>query len=96
MSLRDQAGKEKYIEVCGISEIAVAHHQVDLSNVAKKREVLERDIQRPEARIELLIGSDYCTPMPQVIKAVDNIKLMSNEFRFCIRGRVEDQGDERR
>ena len=96
MCLRDQARKEKVIEVCGISEITVAHHQVDLSSVAKKLEVLERDIQRPEGRIELLIGSDYCTLMPQVIKTVDNVQLMSNEFGFCIRGRVEDQGDERR
>ena len=80
LSLRDRSGKEKCIEVCGISEITIAHQQVDLSEIAKKFEIQEEDIQRPEGRIELLIGSDYCTLMPQVIKTVDNVQLMSNEF----------------
>lgn len=95
ISLRDQVGKQKVIEVCGISEITTAHHKVDLSELAKKFEVQERDIQRPEGRIELLIGSDCCTVMPKVIKTVDNVQLMSNEFGLCIRGRVDDKEDEK-
>lgn len=96
ISLRDRVGKENFIEVCGISEITVAHHQVELSEIAKKFEVQEKDIQRPQGRIELLIGSDYCTLMPQVIKTIDNVQLMSNEFGFCIRGRLDDTGGGKR
>ena len=77
LSLRDRSRKEKCIEVC---EITIAHQQVDLSEIANKFEIREKDIQRPEGRIELLIGSDYCALMPQVIKTVDNVQLMSNEF----------------
>ncbi|XP_068225322.1 uncharacterized protein [Palaemon carinicauda] len=96
VSLRDQAGIEKLIEVCGVSEITAVHHRMDLGEIARRLEVQEKYLQRPEGRIELLIGSDYCTLLPQVIKTVDNIQLLSNDFGLCIRGRLEQKEGEKK
>ncbi|XP_068214422.1 uncharacterized protein [Palaemon carinicauda] len=96
VSLKDQAGIEKLIEVCGVSEITAVHHHMDLGEIARKLGVQEKHLQRPEGRIELLIGSDYCTLLPQVIKTVDNIQLLSNDFGLCIRGRFDEKEGEKK
>ena len=37
-------------------------------------------------KLEFLVGSDWCTLMPQVQQSVGRLQLMKNMFGFCVRG----------
>ena len=43
-------------------------------------------LTRPHGQVDLLIGLDYCTLLPKVIKSVGNLQLMKNIFGYYIRG----------
>lgn len=63
--LRDKSGRERIIDLCGISEVTAMPCEVDLTIVAQMFGVQGKEIQRPKGRIKLLIGSDYCTLLPR-------------------------------
>ena len=89
--LRDKFGKERVIDACGITEITAAASEINLDPFAHMFGVPKWQLKRPIGRIELLIGSDYCVLLPQMIKTVCNVQLMANDFGFCIRGNLDEE-----
>ena len=80
----DKFGKEGVIDACGITEITAVSSEVDVIKFAHMFGLQEWQLKRPSGRIELLIGSDYCTLLPQVVKTIRNVQLMANNFGFCL------------
>ena len=75
------------IEACGIDEISSNVNKTDLSEIAKLFGVHTWQIARPESKIELMIGSDYCDLLPTVVKTNGNLQLLQGNFGLCVRGR---------
>ena len=44
------------------------------------------DLFRPHGLVDLLLGVDYCTLLPQVVKTVGNLQLLNNNFGYTFRG----------
>ena len=85
--LTDMDGKLWETEVgCAKEEICSLVKKVKLSETIKTLEVESLDIKRPEGKLELLIGLDYATLLPQVVKSVENLQLCRNVFGYCTRG----------
>ena len=86
LTLFDLYGTEWYLNVIGLDQITTDHSYVNIREIAKHLEVNESDISRPKGRVDLLIGVDYCSLLPQVVKTKDNLQLLQNSFGFCVRG----------
>lgn len=85
--LLDEHGQEWMIEACGIEEISSNVSKTDMSEIAKLFGVHTWQIARPEGKIELLIGSDYCSLLPKVVRSNGNLQLLQGNFGLCVRGR---------
>ncbi|XP_068203689.1 uncharacterized protein [Palaemon carinicauda] len=87
IKVTDLEGKHWYITAYGIEEITSEACKVDLTNIVLLFDDIRlSDVERPFGEIELLVGSDWCTLMPQVKQSVGNLQLMQNMFGYCIRG----------
>ena len=86
MTLVDYHGYKWPINVCGIDSITTDSVGVDIKKIADILEVDCNTIQRPKGRIDLLIGLDYCSMLPNVVKSKGNLQLLHNSFGFCVRG----------
>ncbi|XP_068229330.1 uncharacterized protein [Palaemon carinicauda] len=87
IKVTDLEGKHWYITAYGIEEITSEACKVDLINIVLLFDDIRlSDVERPFGEIELLVGSDWCTLMPQVKQSVGNLQLMQNMFGYCIRG----------
>ena len=82
------------IEACGIDEISSNVNKTDLSEIAKLFGVHTWQIARPEGKMELLIGSDYCDLLPTVVKTNGNLQLLQGNFGLCVRERSSLIGGE--
>ncbi|XP_068235508.1 uncharacterized protein [Palaemon carinicauda] len=87
IKVTDLEGKHWYITAYGIEEITSEACKVDLTNIVVLFDDIRlSDVQRPFGEIELLVGSNWCTLMPQVKQSIGNLQLMQNIFGYCIRG----------
>ncbi|XP_045127294.1 uncharacterized protein LOC123513898 [Portunus trituberculatus] len=85
--LKDLDGKIWRITAYGIESITSTVCKVDLTEVTKLFEgVSVTDLDMPEGDIDLLIGTDWCNLMPEVISSVGTLQLMRSMFGYCIRG----------
>ena len=50
------------------------------------RGVTEKDVRRPIGKVNLLIGTDYCSILPEKVGESGNFQLMKNQFGYCLRG----------
>ena len=44
------------------------------------------DVRQPKGDIELLIGADCCELLPNIVNQVGSLKLIKNQFGYCLRG----------
>ena len=86
MTLVDYYGYKWPINVCGMESITSDSVEVDIKRIAEILEVDINSIQRPTGQIDLLVGIDYCSLLPNVVKSKDNLQLLHNSFGFCVRG----------
>lgn len=84
--LMDLDGKIWEIEVCAMEEISSPVKKLNLSEAISLLDLESLDVSRPEGKLDLLIGSDYASLLPQVVKSVGNLQLCMNVFGYCIRG----------
>ncbi|CAL4124712.1 unnamed protein product, partial [Meganyctiphanes norvegica] len=89
LTLVDFYGKEWHIDACGIDEITSELIEVNMNKISQVLNVNVKDITRPRDQVELLIVSDYCSLMPQVVKNVDNLQSFQNTLGLCVRVRIE-------
>ena len=95
--LIDLENRKWDIYAYGMDEITA-----DLQHVTTERiatyfpDIYLQDIARPQGKVDLLIGVDFCVIMPNVIKTVGNVQLLQNQFGYCIRGSFyeEDEAQE--
>ena len=85
---------EWLIKACWIEKISSIVNKTDLSEIAKLFGVHTWQIARPEGKMELLIGSDYCDLLPTVVKTNGNLQLLQGNFGLCVRGRSSLTGGE--
>ena len=60
-----------------------------MSHISGILKVNPNDILRPNSNVDLLIGADYCSIMPRVIRTVNNLQLLQNTFGLCVRGKTD-------
>ena len=84
--ITDLTGTEWTIEACGINEITSDIAKVDTAFIARLFGVEEWEIDRPTGKVDLLIDADYSSMIPEVVRTIDNLQLMQNNFGMCVRG----------
>ncbi|XP_064105892.1 uncharacterized protein LOC135215277 [Macrobrachium nipponense] len=84
--ITDLTGTEWTIEACGINEITSDIAEFDTTLIAKLFGVEEWNICRPTGKVDLLIGVDHSSMIPQVVRTIDTLQLMQNNFGMCVRG----------
>ena len=57
-----------------------------MKEIANILDINEKEIERPQSKVDLLIGVDYCSILPQVVRSKNNLQLLQNSFGFCVRG----------
>ena len=87
--LIDAEGTQCTIEAVGFEKITSGIGEVNITDIASKLGVDPQEIDRPKGEIDMLIGTDYCTLLPMVVKTAGSLQLMKGRFGFCVRG---DQG----
>lgn len=85
--LTDEMGNVWIVYAYGMGEITTESNEVNMWDL---RKIFRLDsnipLFRPHGNVDMLIGADCCCLMPQVVKTVDNLQLMRNQFGFCVRG----------
>ena len=84
--ITDLTGTEWTIEACGINEITSDITEADTAFIARLFGVEEWEIDRPTGKVDLLIGADHSSMIPEVVRTIDNLQLMQNNFGVCVRG----------
>ncbi|XP_066947040.1 uncharacterized protein [Macrobrachium rosenbergii] len=84
--ITDLTGTEWTIEACSINEITSDIAEFDTTLIAKLFGVEEWKICRPTGKVDLLIGVDHSSMIPQVVRTIDTLQLMQNNFGMCVRG----------
>lgn len=87
--LIDVEGMQCIVWAVGMEKITSEISEVNIVDIAFKLGIDPQVIDRPKGEIDLLIGTDYCTLLPDVVKTVGNLQLMKGRFGYCVRG---DQG----
>ena len=87
LPLTDLEGKVWEIRVYGMNEVTADVGHVDIERVVKLFKSLKpSDIMRPIGKVDVLIGTDCCTLLPDKVNQVGNLQLMKNQFGYCLRG----------
>ena len=87
VSVRDKDNKIWTIQVYGIDEVTSNLGKVDVSRVVELfRDIQINDIERPTGEVDLLLGLDCCTLLPNKIAQVDNLQLLNGPLGYCLRG----------
>ena len=73
MPLFDEDGNRWVIDAVGFDEITSEVCEVNMSEIASALGVQPYQIQRPGGKVDLLIGSDYCSLLPRVIRTVGDL-----------------------
>ena len=84
--LSDLNGFIHNIKVCGLDQITSSQGFVNMYNIAQLFQIDPKLIERPQGKVELLIGVDNCSIMPQVINYKNYLQLLENCFGYCVRG----------
>ena len=87
LPLTDEDGKIWRIPVFGMEELTSSQPHIDINKVAELFNI-ERNLlsDRRSSSVDVLIGTDWCKIIPNMIKEVGNLQLMKNQFGYCIRG----------
>ena len=85
-NLKDMEGKIWQVRLYGIEKITANTHQVNFQQAAKLFDVDEESIFVPTGNVDILIGSDCCSLLPDKFKSVGNLQLMKGPFGYCIQG----------
>ncbi|XP_043190107.1 uncharacterized protein LOC122364075 [Amphibalanus amphitrite] len=85
--LYDEDGKYWEINAYGIEEITELE-EIDMINIANIFHIQPEYIKRPHGKVDLLVGTDCCVLLPEVVKTIEKIQLLRNQFGFCVRGCV--------
>ena len=87
LSLIDKFNNNYAIACYGMDEITSNVPRINIEAASKIFDLNPSiKLSRPYGRVDLLIGLDYCTLLPQVVKSVGNLQLMQNVFGYCVRG----------
>lgn len=62
---------------------------VELSRILRVQQHL---VTRPVGKVDMLIGTDCCELLLKVVKTVDSLQFLENQFGYCIRGRLHKIG----
>lgn len=85
--IQDHSGKSYDLKAVGMDAISANAPVVDVSNVPHIFSDIDvGDLVRPNGQIDMLVGSDYCELLPQVIKTKGKLQLLRNSFGYCLRG----------
>ncbi len=95
ISLMDRLGKIWQVKAYGLEEVTSDVWEVDSHKLSKILQVQPHLLVRPVGKIDMLIGSDYCQLLPKVVKTVDSLQLLVNQFVYCVRGSI-DYGESQR
>ena len=66
LTLVDLYGTEWNLNVCGLDQITTDHKHIDMKEIANILDINEKEIERPQSKVDLLIGVDYCSILPRV------------------------------
>lgn len=77
------------VKAYGLEEITSDVWEVDSQELSKILQVQPHLLVRPVGKVDMLIGSDCCQLLPRVVKTVDNLQLLENQFGYCVRGSIE-------
>lgn len=87
LPLQDKCGNIVQLRAIGNDEISAKIAKIETSNVVRVfTGITVEDIKRPEGHIDILIGTDYCELLPEVVQTRDKLQLLKNPFGYCIRG----------
>ena len=87
LPLQDKCGNIVQLRAIGNDEISAKIAKIETSNVVRVfTGITVEDIKRPEKHIDILIGTDYCELLPEVVQTRDKLQLLKNPFGYCIRG----------
>lgn len=74
------------ISACGIDEVTSPVGKVNCQTLVQHFPRLAGShFWRPHGAIDLLIGIDHCSLLPQVIESTENLQLMQNSFGYVLR-----------
>ena len=89
--IADLSGKIWNISVCEMEEVTSDVDSVKPDSFsALFPEYNNCDLNRPSGKVDILIGSDYCTIFPLLTSQVGEMQLMKNQFGYCCRGSHEN------
>ena len=88
LSLTDRLGKTWQVKAYGLEEITSDVWEVDARKLSKILQIHPLLLVRYVGKVDVLIGSDCCQLLPKVVKTVDNLQLLENEFGYCLRGSI--------
>ena len=87
LPLKDLNGNIWTITVYEMMEITGKIESKDLTEVSSLfHGIGGKTIDRPSGSVDLLIGTDCCTLLPNKVAQIDNLQLMKIQFGYCLRG----------
>lgn len=87
LCIQDQSGKNYVLKAVGMNAISANASDVNVSNAPLIFSDIEVDaLVRPSGQIDMLVGSDYCELLPQVVETKGKLQLLRNNFGYCLRG----------
>ena len=90
LPLKDVNNKTWNIIIYGINEITSNISKVDVKDVISLfNNIRYQDIERPVGRVDILLGLDCCTLLPNKVSQRGNLQLMYGLLGYCLRGSHE-------
>ena len=87
LPLIDLKGDQVILEVYGIDKITNDIQGIDSTFIASMfNNVLQKDINRPEGKVDVLIGYQYAAYHPQKEQNNGHLLLLENRFGKCVGG----------
>ena len=86
IKIYDNAGVEYELKAVGMDEISAQAPDVDFSQLSNIFPDMDMKMIRPNGKIDMLIGIDYCELFPQLVRADGKLQLVENNFGYCLRG----------
>ena len=91
--LTDLRSQTWWITVYEIHDITAEVKKTNLDDIGDIFQGLSKnDVRRPSGKVQILIGTDNCSLLPDKVKQVGNLQLMENQFGYCLRGSYPSLG----
>lgn len=91
--LYDKSGNKRKVRACGIEEVTANLGFANVDHTASLFPGITKEyIRRPTGKVDMLIGTDCCILLPDKVQEVEVLKLMKNQFGYCLRGKHESLG----